>query len=581
MAGRDNYWLRRRVSRRSFLYGSGAAAAGFALVGCGNDDDDNGNGGGNGDPTQPSNGGDATPTTGTGNGGNGSGGNGEPRSGGTLNLIWNTPDAHWDPHSSTEHFSPEVYRAVSHGLLKQESITSFPQPDFATEWETADEGLRYIFHLNPDARWHDVAPVSGRAVTADDVVFSLERISTPGPDAPRASSFETIESYEAIDEHTIAVNLEEPFVPILASLSDKWTVIVAPEVVDQFGDLKQGESIVGFGPFITDNAETSSGATLRRYEDYWGDPAYLDEIIYTTIRDEDARQAAFQSGQADVSSVIPELFLDRFTGDDVEVYEYPDTSMATSLIGGPNDKPPLNDERVRRAISLAINRVDLGQAAFPGATQQNAGLFANPVWGLSAEEVAEIPGFNPNGTTEEELTEARQLISDSGHDGAEIVLNTTAAYEAHHINRAEALVPMLGQIGLNVRLNVLEYAAFKDQEVTRELQMTAATYAAYGDPHTPLNNTFHSTGTRNYWNWSDPDYDAMVEDQKAELDEDARLEKIHEMQRYLLNGTPVSSALWFQPIYLLARKRVRNWQGTLSAGAPCSGWYLPTVWLDA
>lgn len=575
MAGRENYWLRRRVSRRSFLYGSGAAAAGFALVGCGNDDD---NGGGNGAATPPSDGSDPAATTAPGNG-NGNGG-GEPRSGGTLRLIWNTPDAHLDPHSSTEHFSPEIYRAVSHGLLKQESITGFPQPDLATEWETAEEGLRYIFHLNPEARWHDVAPVSGRAVTADDVIFSLERISTPGPDAPRASTFEAIESYEAVDEHTVAVNLREPFVPILTPLSDKWTVIVAPEVVDQYGDLKQGESIVGFGPFYVESAETSSGATLRRYEDYWGQPAYLDEVVHTTIRDEDARQAAFQSGQADVSSIIPELFLDRFTSDDIEVLEFPDTTMETSFIGGPNDKAPLDDERVRRAISLAINRVDLGQAAFPGATQQNAGILSNPVWGLSPEEVAEIPGFNPNGTTEEELTEARQLISDSGHEGTEIILNTTTAYEAQHINRAEALVPMLGQIGLNVRLNVLEYAAFKDQEVTRELQMTAASYGAYGDPHTPLNNHFHSTGTRNYWNWNDPEYDAMVAAQKAEFDEDARLEKLHEMQRYLLNGTPVSSARWFQPIYLLVRSHVRNWQGSLSAGSSCSGWYIPTVWLD-
>lgn len=572
MTRNENYWLRRRVSRRSFVYGTGAAAAGFALVGCGNDDDDNGANG-----QTPSANGGATPTQAN---GNGNGGDGEPRSGGTLRLIWNTPDAHLDPHSSTEHFSPELYRAVSHGLLKQESITLYPQPDFATEWEQADEGMRYIFHLNPEARWHDVAPVDGRPVTADDVVFSLERIATPGPDAPRASTFEAIESYEAVDDHTVAINLSEPFVPILTPLADKWTVIVAPEVVEQYGDLKRGESIVGFGPFIAEEAETSSGATLRRNENYWGTPAYLDAVEYTTIRDEDARQAAFQSGQVDVSAIIPELFLDRFTGDDIDVYEYPDTSLGLQLIGGPIDRAPLDDERVRRAINLAIDRADLGQAAYPGATQENAGIFANPVWGLPADEIAQLPGFGPQ-ATDEELTEARQLISDSGHDGVQIVCNTTNAYPWAHINRAEALVPMLARIGIDLQLNVLEYAAMKDEEVTREFQFTAATYSAYGDPHTPLNNQFHSEGTRNYWNWNDPDYDAMVEDQKAEFDEDARLEKIHEMQRYLLNGTPVASACWFMPTYILARNTVHNWQGTLSAGSPCSGWFLPTIWLDA
>lgn len=570
MQRQKNYWLRRPVSRRRLLQGSGAlgaAFAGAALVGCGNDDDDSGNGNGNGNGQSPA------PTSGPDT-------SGEPRSGGTLNLPWNTPDAHLDPHSSTEHFSAELYRASSHGLLKQEAITQFPQPDFATEWEQGEEGMRFVFHLNPEARWHDVAPVSGRAVTADDVVFSLERIATPGPDAPRASTFEAIESYEAVDEHTVAINLSEPFVPILTPLSDKWTVIVAPEVVEQYGDLKRAESIVGFGPFIVESAEASSGASLRRNENYWGTPAYLDAIEYTTIRDEDARQAAFQSGQIDVSSVVPELFLDRFRADDVEVYEYPNTTVNLELIGGPNDKAPLDDERVRRAIHLAIDRGDLGQAAFPGATQENAGIFANPVWGLPADELATMPGFGQQ-ASDEELAEARQLISDAGHEGTELVINTTTAYEAHHINRAEALVPMLQRIGLDVRLNVLEYAAMKDQEVTREFQFTAATYSANGDPHTPLNNQFHSEGTRNYWNWNDPDYDAMVDRQKAEFDEDARLEQIHEMQRYLLNGTPVAAASWFMSTYVVARKRVKNWQGLNTAGSSTSGWFLPTIWLDA
>lgn len=570
MTRRENYW-QRRISRRSFVYGTGAAAAGFAIVGCGNDDDDEpGNGGANGDSTQPANDGVSRPSPTPDSGA----ASGDPQRGGTLRLIWNTPDAHLDPHSSTEHFSPELYRSTSHGLLKQAHSTLYPEPDFATEWEAAEEGLRYIFHLDPAARWHDVPPVHGRAVTADDVVFSLERISTPGPDAPRASTFEAIESYEAIDEHTVAVNLEEPFVPILTPLSDKWTIIVAPEVVEQHGDLKRGESMVGFGPFIIESVESSTGAVVRRYDDYWGEPAYLDAVEYTTIRDADARQAAFQSGQADVSGLIPELFLDRFVNDDVEVHEFFDTALTMALIGGPIDKPPLNDERVRRAIHLAIDRGDLGQAAFPGATQENAGIFTNLVWGLPPEEIAELPGFGQQ-ATEEELTEARQLISDSGNDGVEIVCNTTNAYPEHHINRAEALVPMLGRIGIDLQLNVLEYAAMKDQEISREFQFTTATYAAYGDPHTPLNNQFHSTGTRNYWNWSDPDYDAMVDAQKAEFDEDARKEIVFDMQRYLLNGHPVTAAAWFMPSHVLSRKEVHNWR----SGNPCTGWFLPTVWL--
>ncbi|MCC7366263.1 MAG: hypothetical protein IT303_18040 [Dehalococcoidia bacterium] len=161
MSRNPNYWQRRSISRRKFVYGSGVTAAGLlASVACGggDDDDDDNSTGDSSTPSQDR----STPTplpvqTST------------AKTGGTLQLIWNTADAQLDPHSTTEHLSPELYRAVSHGLMKQKSVTEEPEFDLATKLEKPDP-LTLIFHLNPAAKWQNKAPVNGRAVTVDDVI---------------------------------------------------------------------------------------------------------------------------------------------------------------------------------------------------------------------------------------------------------------------------------------------------------------------------------------------------------------------------------------------------------------------------
>lgn len=498
--------------------------------------------------------------------------------GGTLNLLWDVADAHLDPHSSTQHMSAELWRAVSHGLLKQETVSMLPKPDLATKWEQVDK-LTYIFHLDPAAKWQGRDPVTANPVTAEDVVYSLKRIATPGPAAPRASSFSAIESFTATDPRTVTIKLKEPFVPILSALSDKWTVIVPRQAVEKFGDLKRAEALIGCGPFICQTADPAKGATLVRNPDYWKpNLPYLDRVVYTTVLDDEARAAAFRSGQADVSFVLPDLTLNTFRSNDVELLGFPQNWFVVSVLGGPNDKRPLNDERVRRAINLAVDREALGQVAWPGADTRTAGVFENEFWGVPVDEVAKTPGFGKK--TDAEIREAKALIDAAGATGAELVINTTRQYPAVYIDRAEAVVPMLAKIGLNAKLNVLEFAALKDFEVKKDFQFTVGSFAAYGDPDAPLFNSFSTTGTRNYWNWSDPAYDALVKRQREEENPDRRKQLVIEAQKLLMKGTPVAHSAWYHKSYVGVRKKVKNFQGINGVGSSTQGWFLAEMWLD-
>ncbi len=558
----SSYWHARQVSRRRLLKGAAATSASVAIISaCGGGDSSSA---GSSAVTATAN----VPKAET----------AVAKKGGTLNLMWNVADAQMDPHTTTEHFAPELWRAASHGLLKQEAGTQNAVADLATKWEHPDS-LTYVFHLDARAKWQNTAPVNGRAVTADDVVYSLKRISTPDASHPRASGFSQVESITVTDAATVTLKLKAPFVPILTPLSDKWTVIVPKEVVDKFGDLKRGDSIIGCGPFICQQAESSKGATLVRNPDYWNSQfPYLDKVVYTTILDADAQQAAYRSRQIDILAV-PDLQIDSFKADDTVLYDFPQTWMNLSLIGGPNDRAPFNDERVRHAINLGVDRDAIISAAFPGAKYKTAGVFENEFWGLPADEIAKTPGYGKK--TDAEVKDARDLISAAGAAGTEIVLNTTKAYSAYHSDRAEAMIPGLEKIGLKIKLNVMEYAAFKDVESKKQFQMTAATYAAYGDPDTPLYNQFHSTGTRNYWNFSDPTYDAMVTKQRQIDDLNARQQAIYEIQRYLLKGTPMAHDQWYHRTTVAVRKRVHNYLGMNGANSSTAGWFLPGMWVDA
>jgi peptide/nickel transport system substrate-binding protein len=570
--------LSSRASRRKILKGTGAGlAAGSALwlVGCGGDDDDDD------DDVEET----AAPSTATAAATSEATSEAEeesteaaadqPRTGGKLNMVWIVEDSHLDPHTSSEHFSPELWRAAANGLLKQEALTNLPQPDLAESWEQPDD-LTVIFTLTGGVKFHNKPPMDGREFSAEDAVFSLERMSTPEPDYRRATSFSSVESFTADDAQTVTVTLKEAYVPILSAISNKWSIMVAPELIEQFGDLKSGDSIIGTGPFLCEAANSSVGARLVRNPDYFiGGLPYLDEVEYVTIVDLASRDSGFRAGQFDVHTVV-EPDLESWEEDDtLHVESFEGTVFHLSIISGKVDEAPFTDQRVRKAIDLAIDRDDLARAAWPGSSYRKSGVFPNLTWGIQPEEIERLPGFRA--PKDEDIAEAISLMEAAGHGGGlEITVNTTNAYAEYHVTRAEALKPQLEKIGITLNLNLLEFGALKEAEVKKDFQYNLATYAYYDDPDFPLFNSLHSAGVRNYWNWSDPEYDAIVERQRQIIDVEERKEVVLEAQRYLLEQVPVSFDEWFIPTFIAIRNKVHGFQ----VGGATNGWFLAEVWVD-
>ena len=175
-------------------------------------------------------------------------------------------------------------------------------PELAESWQQTDD-LTYVFHLHKGVRFHDVPPVSGRELTSADVKYSIERQMTDQPGKFQHAYFflGKLASIDTPDKYTVVFKTQEPYAPFMNYIANPWTVIVAREVVEKYGDLQK--HAIGTGPFIMKDYRRDQEATFVKNPHYFkqGLP-YLDEVRLQYVIDPAAATAAFRGQQTDISA---------------------------------------------------------------------------------------------------------------------------------------------------------------------------------------------------------------------------------------------------------------------------------------
>src|SRR5262249_33123672 len=157
-----------------------------------------------------------------------------------------------------------------------------------------------VFHLRRGVKWHNKPPLNGRELVADDVKFTFDRFLTEKANILR-EMLEPVERVEVVDRYTVKFVLKEPFVWLPHRLADaSGMAIIAPEVVEKFGDLKKPESAIGTGPFILERYEPNVKTVFKRNPNYFleGQP-YVDGVEWLVIDDESTGLAMYRTGQID------------------------------------------------------------------------------------------------------------------------------------------------------------------------------------------------------------------------------------------------------------------------------------------
>lgn len=422
--------------------------------------------------------------------------------------------------------------------------------DLCLEWDILDP-LTYLFRLRPGVLWHDLPPVNGRPLTADDVVFSLDRMRTPG--WPGAPLLQSIASVEATDQTTVTVRLSYPDADLLLALANGQSKIVAPEAVAQAGHLRDGPTI-GTGPWVLDEM----GPDGARFS---ANPAYyepnlpgLERLTIVSIPDDSNRLAALLTGRADITIVAPEDW-DRVLASpapvDRGVFPQPGTGL---LLGLNVTRPPFDRLKVRQALFQSLDPWQALDATWQGLGQVGLGLpAASSDWPMTLDEMQPYFG-NSDG--------ARSLLAQAGVELPLTFTLTVADFGPRHLALAQEYLRMLEQTGFQATVNPV------NPRVYAEEVWDARAFDAFLGPmppvHTPnafLFGLLHSRGRWSPTGYSDADLDSLIEAQAVA--QEGRGELIRQLQTRVLE-----QAVLFTPI---TGTSLWAWQDRIEAFHPTFG----------
>ena len=370
-------------------------------------------------------------------GGGGEGG-GEAQSGGTLVFGAAGDPKMFDPAFASDGETFRVARQIHEGLLGNELGGTDPVPELAEDWEVSEDGLEYTFNLRQGVQFHD-----GTEFNAEAVCFNFDRwynfeglaqspSATPyyqdvfGGFASTPDTPNIYESCEATDESTAVIRLTQVTSKFPAALALPAFSIQSPTALQEYdADNLSGsedaltyteyalEHPTGTGPFRFQSWDRGNGeVTIVRNEDYWGEPALLDEIIFRTIPEGNTRRQELQAGAIDAYDFASPADYQSLEDEGFQVLVRDPFNVLYLGINGGNvpgtsANPALQDPRVRQAIAHAIDRDTIVSSLLPEGAEA-AIEFMPPTVDGYAEDVTTYP-YDPD--------RARQLLREAGAEG--------------------------------------------------------------------------------------------------------------------------------------------------------------------
>jgi ABC-type transport system substrate-binding protein len=398
-----SYWKRKTISRRAALRSALAAGGGLAalsLVGCGDDDDDDDAPSGGASPTAGSGGGSATPGAG------GGGGSSQPVAGGRL-IVQPTGYATTLVLVTTRNNSTAQLAGYTHsGLLQLKNgrpiVTGYDvtvEPDLAVALPEQPDELTYVFKLNP-AKFHN-----GRDVVAEDVQWSLLRYAKD-EDSAYLNIWNWLDTVEAPDNETVVVKTNAPYADAIGSLcgySDGF--IMAREHEESEAATTQ---LMGSGPFLFENTEAPVISRFTRNPNYFKAPLpYFDEVHHLGTADFAKRFADFSAGNVDVTYWHAAEERDQLAAARPDAHKFEWFYAGYNLIMRV-DQEPFNDDRVRKALSMAIDRQALRDATGAGEGEDDQAFsWTIDTWGFrKPSELGEAAAY-----WEYNVAEAKKMLS--------------------------------------------------------------------------------------------------------------------------------------------------------------------------
>jgi peptide/nickel transport system substrate-binding protein len=501
-----------------------------------------------------------------------------PRRGGILLAVIGADPPSLDAHQESTFANVELVAPLYSTLLQLDPY-AYPKiiGDLATEWKIAPDGLTYTFKLHPGVKFHDGSPL-----TSVDVKASYDKIISPpqGVRSIRKNAYTEISAVEAPDPTTVVFKLKFPSSSLLANLASPWNVIYPKKYLDQDPNYFKTH-VVGSGPFKLKSYTRGSTFEGERNPDYFvKDRPYLDGYKFYISPETSVRAAAIRSGRAYIEfRHLPTAEVEAIKkqlGDKVAVQETPMTGQWGIAIN--NTVKPFNDVRVRKALTLGIDRYTMGKVLYPLTGLKNVGGLMRPdsEWGMAPAELEKLPGFWRDAAKSRE--EAKRLLAEAGYpNGFKVVLknrNVKLPYQ----DFAVFLIQEWRKIGVEAEHRPLETAAwFSDVQNTGSFELSVAPTVEYADDPDQFLGRYVTGSTQNWGRFSEPRVDDLFSRQARTLDPHERKRLVNELEKIVLENAYYMPGLWWT-------RKVVHWTKMRNYVAPPNHYTnqkLQDVWLAA
>ena len=453
-----------------------------------------------------------------------------------LKYGTDTWPAGFDPHTISAIAATRVFNQVYETLIDFNPDMTF-KGVLAESWENPDD-VTYVFHLRQGVKFHN-----GREMTADDVVYSFQRVlgqtdyGDIGALGSSASYYGGIASIEATDDYTVTMTLSEPNAAFMANLTSSYGAIVCKEVVEaNDGSLSAIDTMCGTGPFMYQDSVVDNYITLVKNPDYWEEGApKLDGITYYLLADESARLAALRTGDINLCS-LSALNLSEVEGDEsIKVLSYQSNNY--TYLGFNLSSEALQDVRVRQAMSMAVDRDAIIDYVYNG--EATVSTFVAPAMG---HWVWDAPAESPLYT--QDIDAAKALMEEAGYsDSNRLTIKMAAGLLDSIRDTAVILQQQLKEIYIDVEITNLESGEYVD--VWGKMDTPEAGYDAMcgqngsgTDPNRAVSFFFSTTGGANVWGYSNAQVDELCAQGVATTDEAEREAAYIEAQKIVIDESP-------------------------------------------
>lgn len=423
----------------------------------------------------------------------------------------------------------------------------------------SEDGLVYSFELKDGIKFHN-----GETLKSSDVKFTFERMFTPatgalstynydmikGAKEMLAGSATTLEGFKIIDDTKFEITLVQPYAPFISNLAISYAEIFPEAATKEAGENWGITTLIGTGPYKLKENNQDTGVTLVKNEEYHGGVPNLDEIQVKYIDDVNTQLLEYEKGNIDVVGLDATLYKNYSENEEFkdELNEY--HSLSTTFLNTNNADEMLGNQKVREALSYAVNRDEIANYLLNG-TVTPAKAFLNSA----------IPGFNEDAKDYEyNVEKAKALLAEAGYSNGVQLTATVSSADGKASQLFTAIQAQAKEAGFDIKIESMDAASFNQKKKDGELQLYLSSWSGLypdGDHYMYAYLFSENTKTKSL-NYSNPKFDELMTKARVSTDETERAKLYKQADEIATREDFAVIPLYNQSSYFLAKPYVEN-----------------------